>query len=72
MFKFLNLKKRFPQALPYRPDKFESKIPLTERNIGTFNSEGKEESEEESKHDARNKLQQARQVQISEWLRLVS
>ena len=56
-----------------------TKIPLTERNIQFFNKRDvskEEESEEDgdpvqSKKNARDKVQRSREVQVSEWLRLL-
>lgn len=56
-----------------------STIKLTERNLGFFNNDGKAlsdtlsifESEGTSSKDASLKLQNSREIQISEWLRLV-
>ena len=52
-----------------------TKIPLTERNIDFFNSKDKTKEEEDfiyasSKH-ARDRIQRAREIQVSEWLRLL-
>lgn len=41
-----------------------NKIPLTERNIETFVTEQIEQ-------DARDQIQRTREIQISEWLRLL-
>ena len=57
------------------------KTPLTERNVESLNAqdtdsiEGRdflqEEEEEQERQDASNKLRRSREVQISEWLRLL-
>ena len=54
-----------------------NKIPLTERNVESFNNDGyykdtvDEFDSESISEDARLKVQRSREVQISEWLRLL-
>ena len=54
-----------------------SKLPLTERNVESFNNDGHykctldEFDSESTLQDARLKVQRSREVQISEWLRLL-
>ena len=52
-----------------------TKIPLTERNIDFFNGKDKGKEEEdifyENSKDARDRVQHARKIQVSEWLRLL-
>ena len=53
------------------------KIPLTERNVESLNAQDTESTEEQDyfkqleEQDASHKLRRSREVQISEWLRLL-
>ena len=71
MFRFKSLKLPF---LRRKSSDYVSKIPLTERNIETLNSENgdhEQADEEDSDRNAHLKLQRTRSIQVSEWLRLL-
>ena len=75
-FSFRALKERLAQRRSTSLDPA-LKLPLTERNVESFNNDGQfkdtvEEFESESsRQDARIKLQRSREVSVSEWLRFI-
>ena len=76
-FSFKVLRQHLPRRNTPPSQDPATKIPLTERNIEFFNNDGKvsdtvsEFETDSSNSDARLKIQRSREVQISEWLRLV-